>query len=112
MSSPPYQNVISFISNLDPNFSTNLSNAMQTPQGSSQREAVLQEAQRYAQGASASGYDFNSFAQWIQNGIPPTRRQLLPKPFAELSTPRTQGVYLHWALPDALTAGSADSSTA
>src|SRR5580700_10807242 len=34
MSSPPYQNVISFISNLDPNFSTNLSNAMQTPQGS------------------------------------------------------------------------------
>src|ERR1700693_2107317 len=34
-----------------------------------------------------------------------TRRHLLPTPFAELPAPRTGGVYLHWALPDALTRG-------
>ncbi len=31
--------------------------------------------------------------------------ELLAKPFAELATPRAKGVYLHWALPDALTRG-------
>jgi hypothetical protein len=41
-----------------------------------------------------------------------TRRDILPKPFAELATPRTSGVYLHWALPDALTGGSAEGDTA
>lgn len=43
-----------------------------------------------------------------------TRRDLLPTPFAELASPRNSGVYLHWALPDALTAGSTsgDSNTA
>ena len=30
---------------------------------------------------------------------------LLPPPFAELDAPRPRGVYLHWALPDALTRG-------
>ncbi len=41
-----------------------------------------------------------------------TRRDLLPAPFAELQAARTAGVYLHWALPDALTSGSADGDTA
>src|SRR5439155_11470009 len=30
---------------------------------------------------------------------------LLPPPFAELDAARPRGVYLHWALPDALTRG-------
>ncbi len=41
-----------------------------------------------------------------------TRRDILPNPFAELATPRTSGVYLHWALPDALTGGSTAGDTA
>jgi hypothetical protein len=41
-----------------------------------------------------------------------TRRDLLPAPFAELPTARAGGIYLHWALPDALTRGSADGDTA
>jgi hypothetical protein len=42
----------------------------------------------------------------------PTRRDLLPTPFAELATARSAGVYLHWALPTALTAATADGDTA
>src|SRR3954447_25839539 len=30
---------------------------------------------------------------------------LLPAPFKNLETPRPPGIYLHWALPDALTRG-------
>jgi hypothetical protein len=41
-----------------------------------------------------------------------TRRDVLPAPFAELATPRTSGIYLHWALPDALTAGTTDANAA
>lgn len=40
-------------------------------------------------------------------GSPADARTLLPPPFRELDPKlRTPGVYLHWALPDALTAGS------
>jgi len=64
----PYQSIANYINNLDPNFLVNLWNAMQTPPGSSDRESALQEAAPYAQDANTSGYDFNSFAQWIQSG--------------------------------------------
>jgi hypothetical protein len=33
-------------------------------------------------------------------------RDLMPKPFSELAQTRPRGAYLHWALPDALTAGT------
>ncbi|MBV9766214.1 MAG: hypothetical protein JOZ48_15315, partial [Acidobacteriaceae bacterium] len=40
------------------------------------------------------------------------RRDLLPKPFAELpAAARPVGAYLHWALPDALTHGTSDGAT-
>src|SRR5438105_6843078 len=40
------------------------------------------------------------------------RLSLLPPPFKELPVPRPPGVYLHWALPDALTHATAlDPST-
>jgi hypothetical protein len=35
-----------------------------------------------------------------------SRRDNLPPPFQNLTTPRPPGVYLHWALPSALTRGS------
>jgi hypothetical protein len=41
---------------------------------------------------------------------PITRYDILPAPFAELPGTRTAGVYLHWALPDALTRGVADAT--
>src|SRR5581483_122330 len=47
-----------------------------------------------------------------QQASPVSRYDILPTPFAELKTPRTSGVYLHWALPDALTNGVADGATA
>ncbi|HLY67241.1 MAG TPA: hypothetical protein VKU60_17015, partial [Chloroflexota bacterium] len=47
-----------------------------------------------------------------QQTTPVSRYDILPAPFAELKTPRTAGVYLHWALPDALTRGVADDDTA
>jgi hypothetical protein len=47
-----------------------------------------------------------------QQTTPVTRYDVLPTPFAELKTPRTSGVYLHWALPDALTHANADGATA
>ena len=47
-----------------------------------------------------------------QQIAPVTRYDILPTPFAELKTPRTSGVYLHWALPDALTHATADGATA
>jgi hypothetical protein len=47
-----------------------------------------------------------------QQTTPVSRYDILPTPFAELKTPRTAGVYLHWALPDALTNGVADGATA
>ncbi len=57
--------------------------------------------------------------QWADCALKPhpgtgtvTRRDLLPAPFAELATARSQGVYLHWALPDALTSATADGDTA
>jgi IPT/TIG domain len=41
-----------------------------------------------------------------------TRRNLLPKPFDNLPPDRRgTGIYLHWALPDGLTAGTAGSDT-
>ena len=40
------------------------------------------------------------------DGAPADARTLLPAPFTELGAQRPPGVYLHWALPDALTAGS------
>jgi hypothetical protein len=40
-----------------------------------------------------------------------TRSSLLPQPFQNLSNGRDTGVYLHWALPDGLTAGTAGSDT-
>jgi hypothetical protein len=46
-----------------------------------------------------------------QQTTPVTRYDVLPTPFAELAEPRTAGVYLHWALPDALTHGVADGDT-
>jgi hypothetical protein len=33
-------------------------------------------------------------------------RELMPKPFSQLAQTRPRGAYLHWALPDALTAGT------
>ena len=42
----------------------------------------------------------------------PTRYDILPDPFAELDGQRSPGVYLHWALPDALTHGNAEGDTA
>lgn len=36
-----------------------------------------------------------------------SRLDLLPEPFANLSEARPRGVYLHWALPDGLTRGTA-----
>jgi hypothetical protein len=41
-----------------------------------------------------------------------SRRDLLPAPFAEIQGGRKKGVYLHWALPDALTRGTADGGNA
>ena len=46
-----------------------------------------------------------------QQTTPVSRYDILPTPFAELKQPRTSGVYLHWALPDALTHGTADGDT-
>ena len=40
-----------------------------------------------------------------------TRYSLLPPPFAYLDQTRPAGVYLHWALPDALTHGTGSGST-
>src|SRR5579859_6236772 len=42
----------------------------------------------------------------------PTRYDILPDPFSELDGQRAPGVYLHWALPDALTHGDAAGDTA
>src|SRR4051812_46147513 len=39
------------------------------------------------------------------DSAPVDTRPLLPKPFENLSESRPPGVYLHWALPDALTRG-------
>ena len=48
-------------------------------------------------------------ADGTTSGSPADARLLLPPPFKELDPEqRTPGVYLHWALPDALTAGSQD----
>ncbi len=47
-----------------------------------------------------------------QQTTPITRYDILPAPFAELPQTRAAGVYLHWALPDALTHGIADGDTA
>ena len=33
---------------------------------------------------------------------PPRSIDLLPDPFTDLESPRARGVYLHWAMPDAL----------
>jgi hypothetical protein len=63
-----YQAVTNFINNLDPAFLQNLWSAMQTPAGSSQRQAVLQEAAPYSQDAMTNGYDWNGFQQWVQGG--------------------------------------------
>jgi hypothetical protein len=41
---------------------------------------------------------------------PVTRYDILPTPFAEQQQTRPPGVYLHWALPDALTRGVADAT--
>src|SRR5579863_1049063 len=46
-----------------------------------------------------------------QQTTPVTRYDILPAPFAELKQPRTAGVYLQWALPDALTNANAAGST-
>jgi hypothetical protein len=35
---------------------------------------------------------------------------LLPAPFKNLDTPRPVGVYLHWAVPDALTRGTVSAT--
>ncbi|MGA8043258.1 MAG: hypothetical protein WCA37_10675, partial [Terracidiphilus sp.] len=42
---------------------------------------------------------------------PVTRYDVLPPPFAELPASRKAGVYLHWALPDALTRIQSDGTT-
>src|SRR5262245_25782415 len=49
-----------------------------------------------------------------QNGSNISRLDLLPQPFTNLAQPRPRGVYLHWALPDGLTRGTAskDQSSA
>ncbi len=46
----------------------------------------------------------------LQQTGPVTRYDILPTPFAELKQSRTAGIYLHWALPDALTHGYADAT--
>lgn len=46
-----------------------------------------------------------------QQTTPVSRYDILPTPFAELGSSRSAGVYLHWALPDALTNGVADGAT-
>jgi hypothetical protein len=46
-----------------------------------------------------------------QQTTPVSRYDILPQPFAELSSSRSAGVYLHWALPDALTNGVAEGAT-
>ena len=46
-----------------------------------------------------------------QNAISASRRDLLPSPFTNQDA-RKPGVYLHWALPDALTRGTASVSEA
>ncbi len=58
-------------------------------------------------------------AQWADCALKPhpgsgtpTRRDLLPAPFAELATARLTGVYLHWALPTALTSATAEGDNA
>jgi hypothetical protein len=38
------------------------------------------------------------------------RQRLAPPPFADLEQPRPAGVYLHWAIPDALTRAAPDTS--
>lgn len=63
-----YQSITNFINNMDPNFLMNLWQAMQTPAGSAQRQSAVAEASPYADDANTSGYDFNSFASWIQSG--------------------------------------------
>ena len=40
------------------------------------------------------------------------RRALLPAPFTDKTTSRSPGIYLHWALPDALTQGAASGDDA
>jgi len=47
-----------------------------------------------------------------QQTAPVTRYDILPTPFTELAQPRTSGVYLHWALPDALTNATAAGDVA
>ncbi len=43
----------------------------------------------------------------MPEGSPPVdARSLLPRPFTDLPEPRARGIYLHWALPDGLTAGT------
>jgi hypothetical protein len=59
-------------------------------------------------------------AQWADTQMQPTPAQgsnvpaqdLLPKPFAMRKDDRPRGVYLHWALPEALTRGSQTKSAA
>jgi hypothetical protein len=46
-----------------------------------------------------------------QNSPASSRRDHLPPPFQNLATSRPPGVYLHWALPSALTHGSNDGTT-
>jgi hypothetical protein len=46
-----------------------------------------------------------------QNSPASSRRDHLPPPFQNLATPRPPGVYLHWALPTALTQGSNDGTS-
>src|ERR1700757_3728858 len=36
---------------------------------------------------------------------------LLPAPFKDLNAPRPVGIYLHWAVPDALTRGSVSATS-
>jgi len=46
-----------------------------------------------------------------QNSPPSSRRDHLPPPFQNLATSRPPGVYLHWALPSALTRGTNDGTS-
>jgi hypothetical protein len=48
----------------------------------------------------------------VQGGPTADRRDLLPPPFKNLDAPRRKGAYLHWALPDALTHGTASGNDA
>jgi hypothetical protein len=63
-----FQSITNYINNLDPNFLQNLWAAMQTAPGSAQRQSALAEAQPYSADTNTSGFDFNSFAQWISGG--------------------------------------------